>query len=456
MKPRVLKFGGTSLADSSRISQAEEVIIEVSARQPVVVVPSAPAGVTDALASIASDIPNRFPSALEIHRRILNLFEPFHSGVGLGWMPGFLAESLSPIFTLSYSSRDSLEEARDLILGLGERLMAQLLSLRLTQRGVSSLPVDATSLIRTDSRFGEARVDRSVTQGLIRGELSSLGLGKVRVVGGFIGADAAGRSTTLGRGGSDYTASLIGAALRAEAVEIWTDVPGFLSADNRQFADTRLVPSLSYPEAENLARLGAKVLHKKAVAPAAEAGVPLAIRSYVIPEGDGVRGSWISANRTPGFKGIALRDDVNLLSFRVSSPLGRSRLRRILPKEEGFLASWRLGGKREALLVEADRTKELEELIRPRLAPDALIQVDDQATVIAVVGESAPTIERVSPYLTPWILPNHHDPRPFELLAVPQSRGIRVARQLHRSFVGDLTARTSESESRDTGQTAIA
>lgn len=456
MKPRVLKFGGTSLGDSSRIAQAEEVIIEVSSKQPVVVVPSAPAGVTDALASIAGHLPHQVPSALEIHQRILNLFDPFHSGVGLGWIPGFLAESLSPLFTPPHSLQTKVDEARDLILGLGERLMAQLLSLRLTRRGVSSLPVDATSLIRTDSRFGEARVDWLVTEGQIRGELSSLGLGKVRVVGGFIGADATGRPTTLGRGGSDYTASLLGAALNAEAVEIWTDVPGILSADNRQFADTRLLPSLSYPEAENLARFGAKVLHKKTVAPAAEAGVPLAIRSFLISERDRDQGTWISASGTPGFKGIAFRDDLNLLNFRVNSPLGRRRLRRLLPQEEGVIASWRLGGKREVVLVETGRTEEVEKLIRSQVGADTLIRIDDQLSVIAVVGESAPKIAQISPYLNPWILPNHPEIGPIQLLAVPQSRGIGVARQLHRSYVETLTGSSSESQTQKSGQFAIA
>jgi aspartate kinase len=160
----------------------------------------------------------------------------------------------------------------------------------LRARGLEAQAVDAASLVRTDAAFAEATVDYPATRRLARAVFDALGLGAVPVVTGFLGATEAGETTLLGRGGSDLTAAVLGWALDAERVEIWSDVDGVMSADPRLVATAETLPRLSYAEATALARRGAKVLHPRTLEPLEGAGIPVFVGNTLHP---GRPGTWI-------------------------------------------------------------------------------------------------------------------------------------------------------------------
>ncbi|MFP5246088.1 MAG: hypothetical protein ACLGH0_05295, partial [Thermoanaerobaculia bacterium] len=236
MNTHILKFGGTSVASPENILP----IIEERLRtHRVVVVVSAPAGVTSALDA-------------EAGRRGIE--------------------------------RNSAEH--DAILGEGERLAAPFVAELLRSRGINAVAVDATEVVRTDATFGGARVDLDVTRLLLSQKLAALG-DAVPVIPGYVGATHDGLPTTLGRGGSDITAAVVGAALDADEVEIWSDVDGIFSADPRSARNARLLQRLTHADALRLARNGAKVLHPETIPPLAQRGIRLSVRNTFAPERSG-------------------------------------------------------------------------------------------------------------------------------------------------------------------------
>jgi aspartate kinase len=173
----------------------------------------------------------------------------------------------------------------------------------LNDRGVPAAWIDARRVLRTDSMHGAAAPDVEVTRTLAATVLApSLGDGIVPVLGGFIGADAHGTTTTLGRGGSDCSAAVIGASLDADEIQIWTDVDGVLTADPRVIPHARLVPHLSYGEAHDLASFGAKVLHPGTIQPAVERGIPVLVRNSHQPD---AAGTVVSASERPDASAVA-------------------------------------------------------------------------------------------------------------------------------------------------------
>ncbi|HEU0163503.1 MAG TPA: aspartate kinase, partial [Thermomicrobiales bacterium] len=176
----------------------------------------------------------------------------------------------------------------DRVVATGEKCMSVLMSATIRELGGASAPVFADTVIATDERHGSARPDRALTReradSVIRPLLDA---GNTVVATGFIGAGPDGATTTLGRGGSDYSATLLGAALDADEVQIWTDVPGVLSADPRKVARARVVPEISYDEAQELAHFGAKVLHPRTIRPAVALNIPVHILSTFAPDEPG-------------------------------------------------------------------------------------------------------------------------------------------------------------------------
>jgi len=219
-----------------------------------------------------------------------------------------LAEALSVLGHLTPRSLDA-------IASIGERLSSHLVVAVLRERGVPAQLVDAGEVMVTDDHFTRAEPQPELiaeaTQRIIRPLLAS---GTTPVVGGFVGATAAGVTTTLGRGGSDYSAALFGAALRAEAIEIWTDVDGMLTADPRVVDGARLIEQIRFDEASELASFGAKVLHPSTIAPAVKIGIPVYIYNSRRPEGCGTRITF-DAPRRP-VSAIAGKRDVALIRIR--------------------------------------------------------------------------------------------------------------------------------------------
>jgi bifunctional aspartokinase / homoserine dehydrogenase 1 len=176
------------------------------------------------------------------------------------------------------------------VLATGERLSAEVVAAALRSRGVDATAVDAAPLVRTDAAHDEALVDFHATRRLVAEAIAALPEGRVPVVTGFIGGSASGATTLLGRGGSDYTAAVLGWAVEAERVEIWSDVPGVLSGDPRRDAGARTLPRLSYREAIALARAGAKVLHPRTLEPLEPLAIPVFVGRTLDSRG---AGTWI-------------------------------------------------------------------------------------------------------------------------------------------------------------------
>lgn len=286
---KVLKFGGSSVADADRIRKVGAIVRRAWSDGPVVVVVSALAGVTDELvaladlATAAADTGDRVRRLEERHRRTLDELAPEDRGAR-DILDRTFAELARLVTGVAYIG-DCPPAVRDRILATGERLSAPLVAACLRASGVAAEAVDGTEVIRTDSAFGGAAVDLEATREHAAPRLGAPDPHRVPVVTGFIGADPRGATTTLGRGGSDLSATVLGAALDAEAVEIWTDVNGIFTAPPRVVAGARPQPRVSYDEAAELARFGAAVLFTHTVAPVRERGIPVLVRNTFDPEG---------------------------------------------------------------------------------------------------------------------------------------------------------------------------
>jgi len=292
----VMKFGGTSLSGAARIRQVGLIVRRFARSRPAVVV-SAMAGVTDELIALAGrsvsgpprEVGARLDRLRKRHRREARL-------LGLSDGPGSrLERELEALFTelegvcrgvllLRELSRRSL----DLVSSFGERLSALVVTDHLRSLGLRAQFVDARDHIVTDESHGSAAVDFDATfRNLRRGLLPALRKGSIPVVTGFIGRTRQGATTTLGRSGSDYTASILGGALRAKEVWIWKEVDGVCTADPRLVKSARVVPRISYQEAAEMAHYGAEVIHPKTMLPARRGRIPIRIKNTFKPDAPG-------------------------------------------------------------------------------------------------------------------------------------------------------------------------
>jgi len=333
----VVKFGGTSVGDAAAIERATEIVRGRLTRQPLVVV-SALAGTTNALLAIADQAQKgQLIGALRgvegLRERHLAEASKLLGDHGAG---AEVAADLSAMFDELASLAEALSvlghltpRSLDAIAAIGERLSSHLVVAVLCARGIPAQLVDSGEVMITDDHFTRAEPQSELiaeaTQRIVRPLLTS---GTTPVVGGFVGATAAGVTTTLGRGGSDYSAALFGATLRADAIEIWTDVDGMLTADPRVVDGARLIEQIRFDEASELASFGAKVLHPSTIAPAVKIGIPVYIYNSLRPEGCGTRITF-DAPRRP-VSAIAGKRDVALIRIRTPRMLlAHGFLRRI-------------------------------------------------------------------------------------------------------------------------------
>ncbi|MHB8524830.1 MAG: aspartate kinase [Candidatus Acidiferrales bacterium] len=318
-----MKFGGTSVGDASCIGRVVEIVRTASRLSNIVVVVSAMTGVTDKLieAATLSERGDRkstaaiFQKLREQHEAAIVLL--VQSNPERNRIRSKMEELLRAGERLCQATalrRELSLRTRDSVSGLGERLSAPLVAAALAERGVNSKPIEATELIVTDSNHGAAQPRMPMTRQRCQAHLHPLlRQGIVPVVTGFIGANEESVLTTLGRGGSDYSATILGAALDANQVIIWKDVDGVLTADPRLVPGTRTIPEISYREAADLASFGAKVLHPKTLQAVAQYGIPVWIRNTFAPERPGTR---ITAEGFPEecrVKGISAISDVALI-----------------------------------------------------------------------------------------------------------------------------------------------
>ncbi len=321
-KPLVIKFGGTSVGGGAEFVRAARIAAEAAEERPVAVVVSAMSGTTDTLLGYASMSSSWVKQTLtrETHegsvaelrrtlaeRHLLAAREAV-SEERLPEVEGRIVDLLCELEEVIEAPSENLKARRDEIAVYGERLSAEILAGAIGTQGVPA-GVVAADPIATDARFGEAEVNPVATRERTSRYVSSLlDRGLVAVVPGYVGRSPEGLPTTLGRGGSDLSATVLGRALESEEVWIMSDVDGVLDADPRLVPDASLMPRLSYREAGVFAGLGAKVLHPKTMEPASEAGIEVYVRNTFAPEGAGTHVTGFDPGA--GVRCVALRQNV--------------------------------------------------------------------------------------------------------------------------------------------------
>jgi aspartate kinase len=328
-RPIVMKFGGTSVGDSDAFERVCQ-IVELRSQSPMVIVVSAMSKVTDGLLSAIEDsIYGRNEQASTRVKAVIDKYSEVNRTLigSPGSFDDLLKSSHIEILRLLNSFRgasdNELLALKDEIVSYGEQLSARLLASVLSEKGFEGRYIDARRCIITDEEFGQARPLKEETIAATNKEiLPVLESGAIPVLGGFIGSSLGGKTTTLGRGGSDYSASIVGSALSAAQIEIWTDVDGVLTADPRIIDKAATISRLSYSEAAELAYFGAKVLHPKTIQPAVDLQIPVRIcnsRNHNLP------GTIVTAeaDRTPGaVKAIAHKTGVTVVEISSAGMLG--------------------------------------------------------------------------------------------------------------------------------------
>lgn len=326
----VIKFGGTSVGSAARISGVFDIatgLLRKTGKRKLVVVVSAMTGVTDDLIRMSKTAAKRDASYAEFFHALRQRHHQAVKELGiirdkklndfLEERFAFLHDTLHGVYLVGELSPRTL----DFISAHGEILSAAMIAAYFRHRKVKAGFLDARDVVRTDEDFGAARVDFPVTNRNIRNYFRST-KDDITIVTGFVAATANKETTTLGRGGSDYTAAIFGAALNADEIQIWTDVDGVLTADPRKVRKAFTVPVMSYREAMEMSHFGAKVIHPPTIVPALAKGIPLRIKNSFKPEHPGTLISTKSIDSGFLIKGISSIDDVTLLTLEGSGMVG--------------------------------------------------------------------------------------------------------------------------------------
>jgi aspartokinase/homoserine dehydrogenase 1 len=407
---RIMKFGGTSVGDASSIQKVVEIIRGAAPDSDLVVVVSAMSGVTNQLieAATQAEAGNRdsveaiFAKLRGRHHATVNALihsVPMRNCISLEAEQIFQeGERLCQGTALL---RELTLRAHDAISSLGERLAAPLVAAALAESEVASQAIAATQLIQTDSCHGAADPCTDATRRLCQARLRPLlQRGVIPVVTGFIGATAEGALTTLGRGGSDYSATILGAALDADEILIWTDVDGMMTADPRLVPEACLIAEISYREAAELAHFGAKVLHPKTLRAVAQCGIPLQIRNTFAPEHLGTKITPGGPANGGGVKGLTAISDVALITVGgpgivgVPDVLGRTFATTAAVRANVLLISQSSSQNDICLVVSTALAKPTVEALRHEFAQDLAhekvehITLDPTVAIVTVVGQN--------------------------------------------------------------------
>lgn len=327
---QVLKFGGTSVADASSINQAIEIIKRSSARDKTIVVASALGGVTDTLIEIG----DRAGLGDETYLQAVCDLENRHRALVSELIPKDFRNDVLAILSLQFEKlrdvcrgacliREISRSTRDLIAGFGELFSTRILEAKCNSTGMSCKWIDSRQIIRTESvsRRVAVTVNTVLTFKNIR-EMLQNNPAKILILPGFIASDPEGRTTTLGRGGSDYTASLLAVGGKARMLWIWTDVNGMMTADPGIVPDARTIEHISYKEALEISHFGAKVVYPPTIQPVVAKGIPIMVKNTFDPNGPG---TLIEGNPPEGhekIRGISGSNRIALLSMEGSGMVG--------------------------------------------------------------------------------------------------------------------------------------
>lgn len=282
----VLKFGGTSVQHAQALARVRDIVATRAAAHPCIVVLSATSGTTDALLRLAQERDYSSVESIRVrHHEIINELTPTseaHTVVDT------LCDSLAAYIRGMHLLGETTDRSLDEVAAYGERLSTIIFAHACAKVGLRAAWLDVRSVMRTDATHLAANVDMTAVRALAHDVLTPvLRSHNVIITQGFIGATADGITTTLGRGGSDHTAAILGAAVHAQAIEIWTDVSGIYSTDPRLVAEAAPIRHMGFDEVRDLALYGAKVLHPDTILPAVTSGIPVHVLNTFHPDAGG-------------------------------------------------------------------------------------------------------------------------------------------------------------------------
>ena len=403
---KILKFGGTSVGSVQSIQTLLNIVKgEVDNGEKPVIVLSAMSGVTNLLLSMAEGAANgvEFTAQLaELEKRhfdvvksLLTVQNQNPAFTRLKIFFNHLEDLLQGVLIL----RELTPKTRDQVLSFGERCSTLMICKIAAQHFPESHCVDASELIKTDSSFGQAKVNMELTELLIRG-FQQEHSDKVLFVTGFIAANEAGQLTTLGRGGSDYTAAIFGSALNAQEIQIWTDVNGMMTADPRMVKKAFSLPELTYTEAMELSYFGAKVIYPPTMIPAFLKKIPIVIKNTFEPEFEGtvIRHDCKPSNLP--IKGISSINNISILNLEGSGMVGKSgfsgRLFSLLAREQINIILITQSSSEHSITfaVQPDDTEKARHLIEQEFELELIakkledVVIEKNLAIIAIVGEN--------------------------------------------------------------------
>jgi len=396
----VMKFGGTSVADSDAIDRLIAIVRDhlrkTPARPPIVVV-SALAGVTDKLIEVTRQAEEGdTPRATSTLRALLDRHLTLSSAVAVTSEAALSAsvraefdELIGLVHALGVL-REVSPRSLDAVLAGGELVSSRIVAAALSDHEIPAVWVDARSVLVTDAEYTGAAPDMEATGRRFKERIRPLlDAGQVVVLGGFIGATRNGVTTTLGRGGSDYSAAIFGAALGADEIQIWTDVDGMLTADPRIVPHPRLVPRLSFAEASELAYFGAKVLHPSTILPAVERNIPVRIVNARRPERTGTVITAAGGPPDGELTAIACKRNVTVIDITSTRMLmAHGFLRRLFEVFERFKTAVDVVTTSEITVsVTIDDTRRLSSIV-DNLRHFADVASESDMAIISAVGEN--------------------------------------------------------------------
>jgi aspartate kinase len=401
----VIKFGGTSVGDAEKVAEAIEIVAQRHHLQPVIVV-SALAGVTNELVAASEAACAQDPEKVS---SIIAAVRQRHEDVALrlvqqksDFLEAFIRQLDRQIEEIQTILRgisllgEITPRARDKVMATGEKLSSVLFAYTMMMRALPATHVHSEEVIWTDDRFGGATPDMDVTREAAgRVLLPLLERKRIPVMGGFIGRTRQGATTTLGRNGSDYSAAIVGAAISADEVQIWTDVDGLLTCDPRLVPSARVIDLLSFAEAAELAWFGAK-LHPRTLEPAIAADIPIRVLNTHNPDSPGTLITQAGAEPSSGPRSIARKKGVTIVHVTSNKMLGaHGFLARLFSVFEQLRISVDLIATSEvSVSVTVDEKHDMEELER-RLREIAAVELIDDQCIVAVVGRNLMTDTRV-------------------------------------------------------------
>jgi aspartate kinase len=393
----VMKFGGTSVQDESAMSRCMQAIINHLDHRPVVVL-SAMGTTTNKLLKIAEDAGG---GDVDSAVAVSNELRTHHLAVGRKLTAGALLEEtedrleeffdeISNLIRGLYLLGECTPRTKDAIVSFGERMSTLILAQAIRQKGHEVVLLDSREVIRTDDRFTEAVVLQDVSFPLIREKVQPpLEAGKLVILQGFIGSTLSGVTTTIGRGGSDYSAALIGAALDAKDIQIWTNVPGILTADPRIVPQVYKIKAISFAEASELAYFGAKVLHPSTLLPAISRNIPVHVcsSSLINQPGTAIRAESIPS-RNP-VKSIACKKGITVVNIHSARMLlAHGFLRRIFEIFERHHTVVDVVATSEVNVSLTIDSGENLDAILPDLRSLGEVDIEPKMAIICVVGDN--------------------------------------------------------------------